>query len=288
MAKRQKIGGGSAMENAYQVQELLTIPEAEKLRKLNDDMSSILKRKSNSIDERVRSFEEKLAEYRQVQDKIIKRGGVSLTAEPADTFDLESPQYMASLKSIVGDIIADKQITGHQAAEQGRASSPATVWSTPLSYSADKQSSRRQLLEKTDKTVEEEEEKPPAAAAPPSKKGDSARKVLNSLLKRHGVVWTNEEIQFPLENPMKKTKRKNTMQYKHSTYDKVLNFLLADELTTMPYQTSNLVDLIYKNMKSEMGKGGAKFEEFVEKYPNLKNVHDIANVINVNAWSTDL
>lgn len=82
MAKRIRLKDGSAMEKAFQVQDLLSVPEAGKLHKLDEQMSSVLHRKNIPLDEKIRLYDQRLAQFRQLEQKIVKRGGTSLTDGP--------------------------------------------------------------------------------------------------------------------------------------------------------------------------------------------------------------
>lgn len=82
MAKRIRLKDGSAMEKAFQVQELLSIPEAGKIHKLDEQMSAIYQRNDIPLDEKIRLYEQQLAYFRQLEEKIKKRGGTSVTDGP--------------------------------------------------------------------------------------------------------------------------------------------------------------------------------------------------------------
>lgn len=83
MAKRMKLNNSGAssgvqsQEKIYHIQELLLVPDAEKLIRLDKELSDVLKRTDLQLEEKVRLFEEKLAMYRRAREQLIRRGGTS-------------------------------------------------------------------------------------------------------------------------------------------------------------------------------------------------------------------
>ena len=80
MAKRVpfETSPNKRVDNFLHLQRLLEIPEANKLRLLDNEMSMTARSLELPPDAKMRKFEEHLAEYRQVLQKIEKRGGTSI------------------------------------------------------------------------------------------------------------------------------------------------------------------------------------------------------------------
>ena len=64
---------------------LLEIPEAGKLRFLDEEMTRTAGSQDMPIDAKIRKFEEHLAEYRQVMERIRRHGGTSILDQNYDT-----------------------------------------------------------------------------------------------------------------------------------------------------------------------------------------------------------
>lgn len=83
MARRIRLKkDGSAMEKAFEVQELLSVPETGKLHKISNEMSAAYDRDDLPLDEKIRLYQRKLAYLQQLSDKIVKNGGTSLANGP--------------------------------------------------------------------------------------------------------------------------------------------------------------------------------------------------------------
>jgi hypothetical protein len=312
MAKRQKLrhqhGKDAAMEKVFHIQELLTIPEAEKLRKLDEEMSALVHRKNISMDKKVRYYEEKLAEYRQLQDKIIKRGGVSLVdSQQGAEFNIngieDSPHTISLLKSIVAEMMEEyKQPTAQESDDDDDESRPgsAAMYGTPA-YIRGTSKPSSMVFDDTISyatALKDEEQDPepsvPAATTTPlsaasattgrkRKSAVSEQKMLNNILRSRGVAWKDDAVFVNVGGASQtKKQRKKQIQYKNATYDKVINFLTAAEESNIPYDGRQLVDILYDKLKSATA--GVKFESMLQKFPNLKNVHESKNVVNTESW----
>jgi hypothetical protein len=357
-----------AMDKATHIQELLIIPEGERLQQLDKEMAGILGRKNVSMEEKVRHFEEKLAEFRQVQNKIIKRGGISLldSAGGDDSdIDVNSPQYMAILKSIVQDIVKQYMKESQQVSpiadgktkpslSATEVEKNRTLWSTPsMMYS--------NLLGQTDNTsrikttstpasnrsfygpasISHQFDETPIAAhgalvaddddddgedmqqderktslhQPAStshhmhhnktkslsgvkmNKLEDDMEMLNDMLKSEGgVVWKNGNIDFPSDQSYaasaggvaakKKPKKHKSGVYKQSTYDKAVEYLLAEKITTILSKITRLVPIMFKNIKRNMKNDMLK--DWMTKYPNFKKMVTSADVINFDDWDSSV
>jgi hypothetical protein len=119
MAKRVKLNppqqvptitapGMAELMKTVEIQGLMTLPEAEKLRQLDKEMKAIADQDTEPIAEKVRKFESKLAEFRELQNIIINKGGVSLIEEHQQAVREEDK---ALLKDVITSVVRDFLVT---------------------------------------------------------------------------------------------------------------------------------------------------------------------------------
>lgn len=84
MAKKVRMDN-SLLKN-IQIQSLMNTPEAAKLEFLDKQMASILNDRKLKSDEKIAKFEESLARFKNIQNKIMKQGGVNLVNNPHQEF----------------------------------------------------------------------------------------------------------------------------------------------------------------------------------------------------------
>ena len=77
MAKRLKLIDAGGEERA-QMDTLLEVPEADKLRKLDSGMTLVLNQSKKPLKQRLKEHAEMLAKYRQALEKLQRQGGTSI------------------------------------------------------------------------------------------------------------------------------------------------------------------------------------------------------------------
>lgn len=97
MAKRIRMD--SSLLKTLQVQSLMNTPEADKLRRLDKKITDIVNDKNLKSQEKINKFEETLAMFKNVQNKIIKQGGVSLVNNTQQ-------EFIDALKKVLEEISA--------------------------------------------------------------------------------------------------------------------------------------------------------------------------------------
>jgi hypothetical protein len=250
MAKRFKLNNEkeAVLERALHVQELLAIPEAGKIQKLDDEMSAILQQKSLPVDKKVRLFEEKLAQFRQVQQKIIKQGGIHLVEAQEET-----PQMKEILESMV------QQAVIQHLQQQAQAS----VFETPKYIPP---SAGRKRIIADSMPIDEPD---PIQDTPTKQQSTNRKQQMDSAMKTEGMYANDGKVFF----------NSGRNKYSQVTYDDVITYLTSSKESKIPYNGRKLVKIVYENMR----KNGPTFASMLEKCPNLKAMH-IADDVSFDKW----
>lgn len=288
MAKRQKLDQndmGNALERAFHVQELLTIPEGSKLRKLDDEMSSIIGRKGLSSDEKVRLFENKLAEFRQVQKKIVNNGGVNMTREN------DSPDWKKMFESVVDASVAkyvDMYMkpaisTTSSEKKEHAADVPSlthpqpkkspTVFSTPIGETKTSSS--------PDHSVFDDAEEYTPINSPESTNAQEMR--ILTMLRRNGMIEADDKKIFPADEQTQRSRKAKEIKYADSSFNSVMAFFKSQKAMTTPKRAKGLVDIFYKAIKEESS--AEEFQDMLKMHPNLKRIHDRQKTLDFDNWS---
>jgi hypothetical protein len=270
MAKRFKLDevakGHMPVTKVMQVQDLMTTAEADKIVQLNDEMKSIIENVSLSTDDRVKKFEQVLAEFRDVQNKIARNGGV----------DLIRNKWSEREKNECHEMIADVLIEMLKANQQQQPN-PVQPQNIPSSEAAAIQQLEipaKPLLTPV-KKLEPEKDDAFGFMTPQEDTLDSPEVHDNfvELLKKEGLVIpdNDDKVAFPVVNDSVGGKPK-APKFAKSTFDKALNYLLSDD-AKQPPRTDGVISAIYSTIKKS-----DEIDTVVKKYPNLNKIHMSASM----------
>jgi hypothetical protein len=128
--KMATIPGMSEVVRTLEIQGLMTLPEAEKLRQLDKQMKAIAEDAGSTLtlDEKVRKFESKLAEFRELQNELVKKGGVSLIEEQQAALREEDKHIY---KEVIANVVKDFLVTTLAAAQPAAAHVPPGTHHVP-------------------------------------------------------------------------------------------------------------------------------------------------------------
>lgn len=265
MAKRRKLSEEeteAALGRIVHVEELLTLPEAEKLRRLDDEMGKVFKKKM-SMDEKVKLFEETLANFRQVQEKIAKMGGVSMVRE-----EDEQQNVTELIRTMVEEALDErekkrKKKDGSMDEESSiEDSSMETVGDStiPDNLMVSATSEFSMATPKKDGTFATSTPKNKKADISSSKEQGAVKSEIFKLLTEKGVVVKNQNLYF-------KTGSKKPMSYKKSFFDRVLNHLTLKDVADPPHNSHRLIELINNVLKEAEPR---RYAAMLSSYPNMK------------------
>lgn len=297
MAKRYKMSETlpQAAKKVFNMQKLMTTPSAEKLEKLDGEMKLVLQQKNLGVAEKVRLFEEKLAQFRQLQDRVISNGSLthfgSTANKPADGgFTDEQFTYLrAIIQDTIGKLVANQprpeaDVEDWQSAVDEYPSYASSMMSTesPIPPEAnmpqhveENQTSRRmtnqlpEAVSRKRKSVEISEK--PKKAGKTSELNAAKREIMK-ILKASGVeTAANNRIAFPVMDSAEQQKlRRSRVIYANSSLTKSLNYLLSHKPDGIfPTASSKLIERVHQSLKSH----APNFNEILERYPNLKMFH---------------
>lgn len=309
MAKRYKLSGltdtkqlgNDLLQNAIHVQNLMSSHELEKIRKLDNEMSHIVKKNDLTAAEKVRMFEDKLMEFRRVQEKIA-REGTELIPQQAEESSFDTEKGQAALEMALQKMV-EKIIKPKTEKHPTRASTTTTT--SPLISSTP--SNRTLVAPKPVDTTEQNPDDfhtPPSSMVSPvntptqqhnrhSRKRSSAigpprqrlsvLQKMEEVLQQNGVI--NDEdagfVYFPVKTEDKARVKKNQLRYARKTFEKAMEHLLSSKQRSAPNQTNQLVKHIYNNLN----KDSQEFDDMLKVYPNLKDLHNITGSgLNVEKW----
>jgi hypothetical protein len=268
MAKRFKLDEVSKahppVTRVMQVQDLMTTAEADKIIQLNDEMKSIIQNGSLSTDDRVKKFEQVLAEFRDVQKKIARNGGVDLIRNKW------SEREKKEFREMIADVLIEMLKANQQQQQtdtvqpQNMPSSEATIQQPDIPASP--------VLTPVKKPEEDEAF---GFMTPQEDKLDSpeVHNNLVELLKKEGLVIldNDDKVAFPVVNDSAGGKPK-APKFAKSTFDKALNYLLSDD-AKQPPRTDGVISAIYSTIKKS-----DEIDTVVKKYPNLNKIHSSASM----------
>lgn len=281
MAKRLKLDATlNSLTKTVEVENLMKIPDADKLYQLDQDMKNILDDKTLNIDEKVRKYENKLSEFRNVKNRIISNGGVSLMNQSVG--DAESLRAM--LMSVMSEI-ATSSSKEPSSSPRKRAATPSTI--RRLSTRADSQDTAESEASaiygspsatpsaplkrgaKASRTGSPEEFRTPISTqTSPILKNEYTTKV-KELLKNKGVD-VGEKVVFKIDPEIDKLdgKKKSSVSYTNQTFERALTYLLEGSPNSRaPHNSKKLRALIAARLKD--------FQDIdIKNHPNLKRAYE--------------
>ena len=254
---------------AYEIQQLMNGPEADKIFEFDKEMQAIMTDKGLSVDEKMRKFERALANFRKVQGNIISNGGVSLIRDASRFTDDERDALKVIIANVVHEVLEESQ-PGQRAVVMsngqvaGQAALQATSQAVPSSDTP--QAAPPAMAAQGQKKSTPTQAKPTHAGTQPSKaetdvKSPTAQ--ITDFLVQKGMVQTNNRYVIPDNGSAGATKRK----FAARTFQRALNHLLAPEWRDVPYQTAGILKAIQNVLKDSEVAG-----ELKAKFPNLQRM----------------
>ena len=266
MAKKIQMDG-AALEKVLHLHNLLEIPEAEKLRKLDDEMALLAKNQKIDVAAKVRKYGELLAEYRQLLEKVKQKGDTTIIDEKSG--NMLKTLIKAMIQQEVRAPLTDPEVPQLEAEEQ-------QPQSLDGDGSEDEDDSTKQ--EDADDTTVPTPAKRPAAGipfetpryAPKLNTPSAVHRRINSLLRKNGVSFDSSKVHFPLTSSRKRRRKATTASYTMSSFDKVMKFLTATSSGQKGpgSNLTQLVDLIANTALPKLNRNE------LQKYPNLAKVYD--------------
>jgi hypothetical protein len=287
MAKRMKLDDAlEVLVKTAKVQDMMNIPEAKKLYDLDVEMKSILEDDKVEVDEKVRKYERALADYRNVQSRIISNGGLSMMNVTRDATEEEFSATAAAdkiedSKKILKELILEVM-------KQEKDGSPDSTREETAGSALDKAEVHGpdtpiQIV--SNKSLDSE-----SFATPPegAEVTTPRAKVLQTLQERGIVTINGDSVRVKVHDPNTPYKRgaakMQELTYKTKTYSKALDYLLSASPGKTPQHVKRMVGIIYQGMKDNM----PNFEEFARQFPNLYNrlSEEIIHSIRQEPWET--
>jgi hypothetical protein len=281
MAKRVKMNPEVVMEQVMHLHHLLEVPEAGKLRKLDTEMSKLAEDSSMKPEEKIRLFEELLAEYRQMLEVLKKKGSTNV-------LDEESGQVLRNLiKAMVKDeqekMIQEKEIKVELKAGKQEDTEDEeldeTSSSTPKAVAIP--------MDTTHGSVESLDYATPKYETPTNARGrksgtKSLQKILTSALKSRGALFCEEGVKIPLGKSSSKSgkKRPRVALYKQTTFDNMLEYLAATSDANPRGNMGRILDVVLDAVKSDID------DDMMLKYPNLRRAYEDRFPSLNGSWST--
>lgn len=304
MAKRLKLNDGlhNDIESAMNLQKLLTAPDAEKLQRLDHEMTDVLQKKNLSVDEKVRMFEEKLGAFRYVQDKIVRSGSLSILSQPSSEGLVLTDEHLTVLKETITNVISEL-LNNKSAGKSSDLHDLSNMESTLLAISgspspqpADKSLLQGALQESAEmpKPVTKKSLKSAAKGSPQKllksnsslelHDSGSAKRLIKKLLQSEGMrVAGVDRVSFPITDMDERTRLKRaSIEYKNVTLTKAINHMIAKNPSKIPPATTKVVDRIYQSLRN----GVSDFEQLLTSYPNLQEYHKLKGSGLAMKWVT--
>ncbi len=317
MAKRMRLEPSSleGIQKVLNIQELILTPEAKRLQELDNEMEMILKDKSLGIAAKIQKFEEKLAEFRQVQDKIIEQGTTTIVDRQKEERGREDMRAM--LRSVLEDLLPrhGEPDTGVSASSDMQSSSLTSSASGDLQgASGDTTTSTVQAkdltpprplatstaMKRSSSDANLLQQSPPSAIFDQSAYADNSQGSLpgvhssltktdeeviaakiRDVLKAAGMKEENGRYLFPISDVKMRSKlRKNHIAYVESTYNKVVKYMLSKTAQPTPHKSEQLLSIIRDSLKH----GLPEYAEISKIYPNLVSPGGTPPV-NFGKWS---
>ncbi len=261
------------MEQVMHLHHLLEVPEAGKLRKLDTEMSNLAKDSTMKPEEKIRHFEELLAEYRQMLELLKRKGSTNV-------LDEESGQVLRNLiKAMVKEeqenMIQEKEIKVEQPAVREIRQDEVfkdeeldeTSASTPKAVAIP--------MDTTQRSVESMDYSTPKYETPTNARGTkssnrSLQRVLTSALKSRGALFHDGGVEIPLGKSSAKSgkKRPRVALYKQTTFDNMLEYLAATSDANPRGNMGRILDVVLDTVKSDID------DDLMLKYPNLRKAYE--------------
>lgn len=245
MAKRMRLNtelNNDGMEKLLHLHRLLEIPEANKLRLLDEEMSRTATSNDLPVDAKIRKFEENLAEYRQVLERIKRHGGTSILDQNYDTI----------VKKIVDAVLEGQTVQKNESAGGQALRAKESV--------EDQVALKEEPVEGKDLLAEDSMDEE-GTIFEDSSIGEEDGKQLRSMLEKRGVVMTEKQVQFPEKgNARRKT-------YARSSLNKVMKFMTSELKEKPQSKLEQLTDLVFNLIVDDID------DEMLRKYPNLSSLY---------------
>lgn len=271
MAKKVKMDSSSLLKT-LQVQSLLNTPEAEKIRMLDDEMKKIVNNVNLKTEEKVKKFEETLAQFKNIQNKIINQGGTSLLTAAADSELSVEKKIIDALKNVMEHINSPPAATTNAMDTSSDDDDdngvinedPLESQSTAIAVTPQRKSTQQPVQE-----LEILSSPLPVVPKTPREQGIAAKTKLENFLQTEGLKINQKDGRIDVSVLKSGDNKKNT-QFASSTYQKVLSFLTSPNVRSKkPHKADNLIKIIYKTMKE---KNAGEFKKMLKTMPNLKNI----------------
>lgn len=258
MAKRMKLTNNVVMDKVLHLNQLLETRDSDKLRKLDDQLSTVASKQDIPLSQKLREFEETLAEYRRVLDKIIRAGSTSM-------LDGNVEKVVQGLMKKFFEVNREKDsVIPATAPDDVPVERPSTPAATPAATPVSSRVSSGTPIVGSEAVTTNNEE----FFSPQYLTKSLLHKKLNAAMDKQGLIKRGKRILFA---------KIPKADFAVSNYDKVMNYLTSDKETTLPYNTERLVKLVYDQIKDEID------ENVLENFPNMKSV--AKSVDDGNTWN---
>ena len=278
-----------SVQKVLKIQELMLTPEARRLQELDEEMGVILKQKNLALAEKIRKFEEKLAEFRQVQEKIIEQGTTTMVDRQRD--DRSREDIREVMKSILEDLLQRQPAPGvsmlsSASGASGNMEDASTNMQSALddydSSTPGKPTAQSTAAKPSFRVVQQIPQTPPSAMFSKStdlsgqdsfaegynssQSSESFVKIIESVLKADGMKVEGGRYMFPIKDAKTRNRiRKSYNEYAESTYKRAVAYLLAGEAKDAPHNSENLLSII----RDALYRGLDNYGSLSKKYPNL-------------------
>lgn len=290
------------MEQVLHLHHLLEVPEAAKLRKLDTEMTELAKSKKVNPEQKMRRFEELLAEYRQVLHVLKKKGSSNVLEEESGEVlrnlikkMVREEQSKLSQQSGAATEVKeepadaryegeDVDMTKEEEVDEDVDAGTAAVDTVPVHSTpnmiATRMAATPSLNSSSFETPKYVQQKA-AASRSSSKENKSLGKIITSVMKRRGMLINKGGVQIPVpRSSEQKRRRKSTAFYKQVTYDTTLNYLSSRREEKPKGNLGRIIDIVMDTVKDDIDK------EMLRNYPNLKRVYDEKFPRLTGSWST--
>lgn len=286
---KKQLGMTDILQSALHVQDLMSSHEVAKIKKLDAEMRGILQQKGLNVDEKVRRFEEKLAAFRQVQQKIA-REGMSMIPQQSDQDGHNAEEEQRLLEQMLEKVV--QKVLGNQnaSAVQSNKTAPPTVVAavsetTPMPAVFKNEMTDTESSGPLNKVMRRTKSTPLLLddAEPSVRRGTSrisshsytptvVRERVHAALKRNGMTVDplNQSLNLTLEDPNDIASHKKTsLTIARKTYDRAMDHLLLEKKESQPYRAGAALKTIYRQMQN----GSFDFDALLHTFPNLAQYH---------------
>jgi hypothetical protein len=284
-------GTGDKQNQSSKMQSLLTNPEAKRMMQLDEEMMTIKDAKNLRMEEKVRRYEETLAEFRQVRDLVLNKGGVMMKRARLNDEEQEKATKALTdvLKKFVEEALQSAKAPTSMASEDNRQiTAKRAVTDDSMQGDESDQGTKQNSAAAHNKYEEVKKLKG-------TKMTDETHiiKRMKQLLGQHGVVeGDGQTVQVPLviQGPIKTGLRRSQKiwkAFKKSTYNKVLAYLFETRLEPPPApqkQWKNLLQAIHQILSDPTVLNEDEYELLLKTYPAL-NQYDMEAAF--SGWESD-